>query len=208
MAQRGSHVDVISFARHGQTAVNAGGRLQGRLDEPLSALGAAQAHALADAFASERVTRVISSPLVRARETAAAIAARHTLTVEIDERLIELDYGAWDGVSLADVAPEDWAAWRADPAFAPPDGESLVAVTARVASFFADALGDDLVVAVSHVSPIKAAVCCALGVDERVTWRMQLSLASVTSVGSRPDRAPYLLSYNETAHLAAFSEPA
>jgi broad specificity phosphatase PhoE len=199
---------VISFARHGQTAVNAGGRLQGRLDEPLSALGAAQARALADVFASERVTRVVSSPLVRARETAAVIGARHSLTVEIDERLVELDYGAWDGVSLADVAPEDWATWRAHPAFAPPGGESLVAVTTRVASFFTDALGDDLVVAVSHVSPIKSAVCCALGIDERATWHMQLSLASVTRVGSRPDRAAYLLSYNETAHLAALSEPA
>ena len=103
---------MISFARHGQTAVNAGGRLQGRLDEPLSALGAAQARALADVFASERVTRVISSPLVRARETAAVIAARHSLTVEIDERLVELDYGAWDGASLGDVAPEDWAEWQ------------------------------------------------------------------------------------------------
>jgi probable phosphoglycerate mutase len=193
---------VISFARHGQTAVNAGGRLQGRLDEPLSELGATQARALADVFASEPVTRVVSSPLARALETAAAIAARHALTVEIDERLVELDYGAWDGVRLADVAPEDWAAWRADPSFAPPGGESLVAVTARVASFCTDVLGDDLVIAVSHVSPIKAAVCCALGIDERATWRMQLGLASVTRVGGRPDGSAYLLSYNETTHLA------
>ncbi len=192
---------MIAFARHGQTAVNAGGRLQGRLDEPLSEVGAAQARALADAFASEPVTRVVTSPLLRARDSAAAIAARHGLAVEIDERLIELDYGAWDGVRLADVAREDWAAWRADPAFAPPDGESLVAVTARVASFCADVLGDDLVVAVSHVSPIKAAVCTALGIDERATWRMQLSLASVTRVGARPDGSAYLLSYNETTHL-------
>ncbi len=196
---------MIAFTRHGQTAVNAGGRLQGRLDEPLSELGATQARALAEAFSSERVTRVVSSPLVRARDTAAAIATRHALTVEVDERLVELDYGAWDGVPLADVAPDDWAAWRADPAFAPPDGESLVAVTARVTSFCRDVLDEDLVVAVSHVSPIKAAVCWALGVDERATWRMQLGLASVSRLGGRPDRSAYLLSYNETAHLAAIS---
>jgi broad specificity phosphatase PhoE len=192
---------VIAFTRHGQTAVNAGGRLQGRLDEPLSELGVAQARALATLFEPEPVARVVSSPLVRARDTAAAIAARHTLAVEVDERLIELDYGAWDGVPLADVTAEEWAAWRADPSFAPPGGESLVDVTARVASFAADVLAEDLVVAVSHVSPIKAAVCCALAVDERATWRMQLGLASVTRVGARPDRSAYLLSYNETAHL-------
>jgi broad specificity phosphatase PhoE len=197
---------LISFARHGQTAVNAGGRLQGRLDEPLTELGVAQARVLADVFGSEPVARVVSSPLMRARQTAEAIAARHACTVEIDERLIELDYGAWDGVRLADIAPEDWAAWRADPGFAPPDGESLVAVNARVASFCTDVLGDDLVVAVSHVSPIKAAVCYALGIDERATWRMQLGLASVTRVAGRPDRGPYLLSYNETAHLAPLSD--
>ena len=148
---------------------------------------------------------MVSSPLVRARETAEAIAARHAVTIEIDDRLIELDYGAWDGVPLADIAPEDWAAWRADPAFAPPGGESLTSVNARVASFCTDVLGDDLVVAVSHVSPIKAAVCCALGIDERATWRMQLGLASVTRVGGRPDRGASLLSYNETGHLAALS---
>jgi probable phosphoglycerate mutase len=195
---------VIAFTRHGQTAVNAAGRLQGRLDEPLSELGQAQANALAELFASEAVTRVVASPLVRARDTAGAIAARHGLSVETDERLIELDYGAWDGTTLADIAADDWARWRADATFAPPGGESLVDVTARVASFVHDTVsgGTEVVIAVSHVSPIKAAVCCALGVDERATWRMQLGLASVTRVGTRPDGSPYLLSYNETAHLA------
>jgi probable phosphoglycerate mutase len=57
------------------------------------------------------------------------------------------------------------------------------------------------VVAVSHVSPIKAAVCIALGADERASWRMQLSLASITRVDARDDGRAYLLSFNETAHL-------
>jgi probable phosphoglycerate mutase len=198
---------VIAFTRHGQTAVNAAGRLQGRLDEPLSELGGGQARALAELFARERVTRVVSSSLVRARDTAAEVAGAHGLTVETDDRLIELDYGAWDGVALADIAGSDWAAWRDDPAFTPPSGESLIDVTRRIASFVAEtaatASGNDVVVAVSHVSPIKAAVCVALGIDESATWRMQLGLASVTRVGVRPDGNPFLLSYNETAHLAA-----
>ena len=53
--------------------------------------------------------------------------------------------------------------------------------------------GDDLVVAVSHVSPIKAAVAWALGVDERATLRMQLGLASITRIGARPDGSGYLV---------------
>jgi broad specificity phosphatase PhoE len=197
---------VIAFVRHGQTAVNAGGRLQGRLDAPLSELGLAQARALGSLFANERVTRVLTSPLARARDTAHEIAIRHDLPVEVDERLIELDYGDWDGLGLRDVPSADWAAWRADPTFAPPNGESLVAVTARVSSFVSDTLReDDAVVAVSHVSPIKAAVCCALAINERATWRMQLGLASVTRVGARPDASAYLLTYNESAHLTALA---
>jgi broad specificity phosphatase PhoE len=194
---------LIVFVRHGQTAVNRDGRLQGRLDAPLSDLGVEQARAIALALQHEPVARVVSSPLVRAFDTATSIAVCHPdVVVETDERLIELDYGTWDGVRLQDVPAADWAEWRADPEFTPPEGESLVAVTARVGAFVDDVLRTDgVVVAVSHVSPIKAAVCCALGVDERATWRMHLGLASITRVGGRPEGAPFLLSYNETGHL-------
>jgi broad specificity phosphatase PhoE len=147
------------------------------------------------------VTRVVSSPLSRAYDTAVAIADAHRLAVGVDERLIELDYGDWDGVPLADVPAAAWAAWRADPAFCPPGGEPLTAVTARVQQFCADAASDELVVAVSHVSPIKAAVCCALQIDERTTFRMQLGLASLTRIGNRADGTLYMVSFNETAHL-------
>jgi broad specificity phosphatase PhoE len=190
---------VIAFVRHGQTELNRGGRLQGRIDAPLSDHGSEQAAALARGLASEPVARVLSSPLRRARDTAAAIAARHGLVVEVDDRLIEIDYGSWDGRALTDVSPDDWAAWRNDPEFAPPGGERLSDVTARAFSFCADVLTDDLVVAVSHVSPIKAAVCTALRVDERVTWRMQLEVASVTRIGRRPDGSAYLIAFNDAS---------
>lgn len=195
---------MIVFVRHGQTAVNRDGRLQGRLDAPLSDFGGEQAAAIAGTLATEPVTRVVSSPLVRAFDTATAIAARHDdVVVETDERLIELDYGTWDGVRLQDVPAADWAAWRADPEFTPPEGESLAAVAVRVGAFVEEMLQrGGLVVAVSHVSPIKAAVCCALGIDEYATWRMHLGLASITRVDGRPDGTPFLLSYNESAHLS------
>ena len=193
---------MIAFARHGQTAINRDGRLQGRLDAPLSELGLEQARALGTVFAREDVTRVFSSPLQRARATAAEIAKAAGRDVEVDERLVELDYGEWDGLTLRELPAGSWERWRADPAFTPPGGESLVAVTTRVASFCEEFGAETGIVAVSHVSPIKAAVCNALGVDEGATWRMQLSLASISRVDTRPDGRPYLLSFNETAHLA------
>jgi broad specificity phosphatase PhoE len=197
---------MIDFVRHGQTAHNRDGLLQGRVDLELSERGLAQAERVAARYAGASIARVVSSPLRRARQTAAAIAAVTGCVLEIDDRLLELDYGEWDGRPLAEIRPERWAAWRADPNFAPPGGESLVEVTARVAEFCTELLAhDDRIVAVSHVSPIKAAVAWALGVSEGVTFRMQLGLASITTVGARPDGAGYLLSFNDSAHLV---EPA
>lgn len=198
---------MIAFVRHGQTELNRGGRLQGRIDAPLSPLGIEQAAAVGRGFAAEPVARVFSSPLQRARDTAAALAGPHGLEVEVDERLIELDYGDWDGSKLADVPPESWAAWRTDPEFAPPGGETLAGVGARVAAFCTDVLGDELVIAVSHVSPIKAAVCNALQVDDRVTWRMQLDLAAVTRIGRRPDGSPYLVGFNDSSLVKGVGLP-
>ena len=188
---------MIALVRHGQTAVNRAGRLQGRVDVALNELGTHQAAQLGLEFAREPVTRVLSSPLQRARDTAAPIARAHALAVDTDERLVEIDYGEWDERGLREIGPEEWERWRGDPMFAPPGGESLRRVHERVVDFCTEQLGDDLVVAVSHVSPIKAAVCWALGVDERATWRMFLDLASVSRIGSRDGNVPFLASYNE-----------
>ena len=194
---------MIHFVRHGQTAHNRDGRLQGRVDLALSELGVQQADLVASRFAGATIASVVSSPLRRARDTAAAIAAVVGCEADIDDRLLELDYGEWDGRPLAEIPGERWAAWIADPSFAPPGGESLVSVTARVESFCRDHAEADRAqtIAVSHVSPIKAAVAWALGVDERATFRMHLGLASITTVGSRPNGDAYLLSFNDSAHL-------
>ncbi len=195
----------IILVRHGRTDANASGLLQGHLDRPLDELGQRQAEATGRALAagSHPVTGIVASPLLRTRETAEAIAVACDAPVTIDERWIELDYGDWDGIALADVPAESWAAWRVDPEFAPPGGERLSDVTARVRAFCTDLVSADLVIAVSHVSPIKAAVCNALQVDQRVTWRMQLEVAAVTRIGSRPDGSPYLSSFNDASFVSA-----
>ena len=199
---------MISFVRHGETALNRDGRLQGRVDAELSPRGLEQVARLATRLSTWEIASVYSSPLTRARQTATAIAAVAGCEVEIDERLIELDYGEWDGLPLSEIRPKRGASQFADPNFAPPGGESLVAVQARVEAFCRDRLergdadkADGRVIAVSHVSPIKAAVTWALGVDTRATLRMRLSLASITNVGSAPNGGGYLASFNDDAHL-------
>ena len=193
---------MISFVRHGETAHNRDGRLQGRVDLELSERGAEQVARVAARLSASGVARVVSSPLRRARQTARAIADACGAAVEVDERLVEVDYGEWDGRLLAEIRAERHAGWMTDPAFTPPGGESLLAVTQRVAAFCQEefARGDEHVVAVSHVSPIKAAVVWALGVDERATLRMMLGLATITAIGARPDGSAYLVSFNDGAH--------
>ena len=188
---------MILFARHGQTAPNRAGQLLGRADPPLTGQGEAQAARLAAAVAAMEPGVVFSSPLARARATADAIAMRCGLPVVVDELLVEVDYGEWEGRSFTDFDADQLTRWRTDEAFAPPGGESLADVTARAAAFCERELDDRLVVAVSHVSPIKGATTWALGVGPLVAWRMRLDVASLTTIAP----GPTLLGFNETAHL-------
>jgi probable phosphoglycerate mutase len=204
----------VILVRHGRTAVNAQGRLSGRHDPELDELGERQVRAAAGAvqrLVDGRTVTVVTSPLVRCFQTAEAVrlACRGVEPRPmVDDRFIELDYGDWDGRKLSDVPPESWTRWREDPGFAPPGGETLTSVTARVSEGVRDWVsrrpGEVLVVA-SHVSPIKAAVIWALGVGEQATWRLRLSNASVTSLDVivRPsgEVSATVTAFNETSHL-------
>jgi len=190
---------VLVLVRHGQSELNAAGRLAGRLDTPLTELGVVQAKAMSASLADlGEPVEVISSPLRRARDTAAAIG----LPVVVDERWIELDYGPYDGQLLGDVPAEMWARWRSDASYTPPGGESLAALGRRVREACEELLGDPdrLTVVVSHVSPIKAGVAWALGVGDEVAWRMFLAPASITMIGHGA-AGPSLYAFNVTSHL-------
>ena len=177
---------MIVFARHGQTAPNREGLVLGRADPDLTEDGHRQADQLAATLATEPVTAILASPLLRARQTAEPIGAACGIPVVVDERLIEIDWGTWEGRSTGTLSQSDVDRWKADKGTAP-EGESLDALAQRVGSFCTEHLEDGLVVAVSHVSPIKAAAAWAMGVDGAVAWRMYL--ASRRSPGS--DRAAH-----------------
>jgi broad specificity phosphatase PhoE len=192
---------LLILVRHGESTANAAGLLVGRLDAPLTERGLVQAKSLAPVLGD--VTRVISSPLGRARSTAEALGVG--VPVEIDDRWIEVDYGEFDGQPLGSVPAEVWTRWRSDPEFRPAGGESLAEAGARVRSaceelFATDgegARGPGSVVVVSHVSPIKAATCWALGLGDQGAWRLYLATASVTRIAWGPG-GPVLRRFNET----------
>ena len=189
---------MLIVVRHGRTEANASGLLLGRADPPLDATGRTQASAVAAALAPfPRGTRIISSPLRRARETASLIARDGP--VEIDDRWIELDYGEYESTPIVDVPEETWARWRSDPTFAPDGGESIRSLGARVASSCTELLSeleDRDVIVVTHVSPVKAAVAWALGVGDEIAWRSFVTPGSITRIGARRGM-PALLSFNE-----------
>jgi len=189
---------VLYLVRHGQTAANAAGLIQGQTDPGLSDLGRQQAAALAAILPAKTAAAIIASPLRRARETAAAFApdAPHFV---VDRRWIELAYGDFEGLPVAEVRQEMWDRWMADPEWAPPGGESHASVARRVAEaceeLSAMAAEHDVIV-VTHVNPIKMAVAWALGADPRIAMRTFVHLASVTTIAIAPAGHPVLTGFS------------
>lgn len=186
---------LLTLLRHGRTVANAGGLLQGHADNPLDDEGHRQAAAAAKMLG--RVDMVITSPLLRARETAAHLGG----AASVDQRWIELDYGDWDAKPLADVPADVWARWRTDLDLRPPGGETLNELGSRTRDALEELARAELpdhVVVVSHVSPIKAAIAWALGTDDLVSWRMRLTTGSYSQI-NLAGPAPSLVSFNLVA---------
>ena len=189
----------LIFVRHGQTDANAAGLLLGRSDPPLNDAGRAQAGAIAARVAPYGPDRVVTSPLRRTVQTAEIVGAACGLPIAVEDRLVEVDYGEYDGLPFTELPADLVRQWRTDADFAPPGGESLASVGVRMAALSRELLADvdrAPVVAVSHVSPIKAAVCWALGLPDLASWRMRLDNASMTRLAPGPE-GPVLLSFNE-----------
>ena len=164
----------VLLLRHGETEWNREARLQGRDDSPLTARGREQAESLARFAASLGARRVISSPLGRARSTATVIAAACGVPLELADALVEIDFGACSGGTMAEGErrfPGLIEARQRDRWHHPwPAGESYVEVLARAAGWLAEAgelRSDPPTVIVAHQS-LHRALRVALGVSTRV----------------------------------------
>jgi probable phosphoglycerate mutase len=179
---------LVLFVRHGQTPTT-GKVLPGRAPGlHLSEAGTAQAQAAADAIATlKSVDAVYSSPLERARETAAPIAAARGLKVQPERGLLELDIGEWTGEELKKVSrTPEWKVVQGHPSgFRFPGGESFVDLQARIVATIdrlAAAHRGGTIVAVSHADTIKAAVGHAMGTHLDMFQRITISPCSITAV--------------------------
>ncbi len=188
---------MLFLVRHGRTAINVGNKLQGRIDHPLDEVGRQQAIEIASVL--KNIDRVISSPLIRAKQTADAFG----LPIEIDQRFIELDYGDFDGMLQKEVPATTWNEWRRNINFRPPNGETLVELDVRVREALSELSNEARsknVVVVSHVSPIKAAIAWTIGTEIGSSWRMILDRASISRI-EITENGPSMRGFNDTSHL-------
>jgi broad specificity phosphatase PhoE/ribonuclease HI len=199
----------LMLLRHGQTELSVERRYSGRGNPSLTELGRRQADAAA-AYLGQRggISAVVSSPLQRAYDTAAAAAKALGLDVTVDDDLIETDFGDWEGLTFGEAAQRDpvlHGQWLRDTGVAPPGGgESFDVVAKRVRRARTRIIaehGDATVLVVSHVTPIKTVLRLALDAGQGILYRLHLDLASLSVAEFYPDGGSSVRLVNQTAYL-------
>jgi len=188
----------IYLIRHGETAWNADGRLLSFTDEPLNRRGTTQARDLAGSFAAKHWDRAFTSPRIRARRTAEIILAgsNDPPPLTVDERLVEMDFGPYEGWSDAALDADPVAVTRRRDGAQLPGIETETSVEARARSFFADLTdegGTTLVVGHGRMLRILIATC-VLGVPAGVSAHLRMRNCRPALV--EPGRVPLLLGFN------------
>jgi ribonuclease H / adenosylcobalamin/alpha-ribazole phosphatase len=199
---------VTLLLRHGQTPMSVQKRYSGRTDAPLTDTGIRQAAAAAKRLAPAGIDAIVTSPLQRAVRTAEEVAATTGIPVLTDDGFRETDFGAWEGLTFAEVRerwPSEVTTWLADPSVAPPGGESFTDVSERVTAALHRVLAGracQTVLIVSHVTPIKTLVAAALLASPAALYRMHLDVAALCEIDWYADGPAVLRSFNDTSHLS------
>ena len=189
---------LLLLVRHGQTEWTEQRRLQGSsADEPLSAAGCEQVRRLRDDLEAFGVDAAVSSPLRRARQTAAELG--HP-SAALDERWAEADLGDWSGATvemLQEEAADDYAAWR-DGRLTPPGGEPFESMAERVGAAAETARRNGgHVLVTTHGGPIRAACHALLGLAPHQLT--PVAPASLTAISL--DTQPRLVVFNRTPEI-------
>lgn len=199
---------TVVLVRHGRSTANASGVLAGRSKGVgLDAHGVEQARQMADRLTGLELAGVVTSPMQRCRQTAAAITGT-SASADVEHGINECDYGHWQGRKLADLSGESlWSTIQEHPSAAVfPGGESLLnmqfravsAIRARAAQFQASH-GDHAVwVAVSHGDVIKSVLADALGTHLDLFQRIIVHPASISVITYTANR-PYVVAVNTQA---------
>ncbi len=194
--------------RHGQTALSTERRFAGRGDIPLTEVGQRQGAAAAGRLAARGgIDVIVTSPLQRALRTAEMVAEATGAPLEVEEDLVEADFGKWEGLTFAEASargPDEVSAWLGSADVAPPGGESFAAVGRRVVAALDRLLAaheSRTLLLVSHVTPIKTLACRAMLAPPAALFRIYLDVASLCEIDWYSDGPAVVRSLNDTAHL-------
>jgi alpha-ribazole phosphatase len=198
----------VYLIRHGETTWNSLMKFQGQTDIPLSDLGRQQAERLSRRLACERFTACYASDLTRAYETAKIVSIPHTLAVQKIPSLRELNFGAWEGLTSAEIKSsyreevKQW--WKSPLTTRIPGGETLAEMVVRAMEALKTIVGshqEGNVLVVSHGGAIRSIVGSVLGMDLNQYWRLRLDNASLNIVDFPKWEKGILMLFNDCAHL-------
>mgnify|MGYP005906701635 CR=1 FL=1 len=199
---------TLYLVRHGETVWNKTGKYQGRTDVALSEKGKAQAAKTAEWFQGVQLDGVISSPLVRAVNTARGIAEYQHLPIEKDERLREISFGDWEGKTYDEIEAI-WpgmieAMYHDAGTLQLPHGESFAECQKRCMEAVHSLIqrGDGKAYAlICHGAALRTIICGMIDIPLARSWNMSLSNASVSAIQIYPGDMNVLHMLNFTDHL-------
>ena len=201
------NITRITAIRHGETAWNVDTRIQGQLDIGLNAKGRWQAERAGAALAGDDIDAVYSSDLWRAYDTALSVAKPHGRTVQTDETLRERGFGEFEGKTFAEIEaamPEQAMQWRKRvPDFAPPGGESLLQLRARVMQciqMLAEQNVGKHIVIVSHGGVMDVLYRAATGLDIQAARTWDLHNAAINRLLWNGEHLS-LVGWADTTHI-------
>ena len=195
----------LLLVRHGETEWNQQRRYQGQTDIPLNEIGREQALTIAPRMKAYDIDVVYSSDLKRAFETAAIISESVGMDIQPDQRLRELSFGVFEGLTFAQIEeqwPKELAAWMIDRSNTPPEGESMEQFAARLDDFLVHIRAnhqDETVLIVSHGGSLKQIIRTLLGLNGSTGWTFKLSNCSLTEISLYDP--PLLARLNDRGHF-------
>ena len=212
MAEKEITVGLFILVRHGQTAGNRDKIYRGRWDLPLDEDGLDQVERAGRALGSLHLDAIYTSPLLRTRQTAEAVARHQAVEPVVEEGLLDIDYGQWTRQPDERIAREQarlYRLWHARPQEVVfPRGEGLAQVRRRVEDMFvrlAPRHAAETVALVGHRVSVKMMLLVALGLDDSAFWKVQVDTASLSALRHHDD-GWQLLFANETCHLKELGE--
>lgn len=202
----------ILLVRHGETAWNREGRYQGRTDIPLSPDGQTQVRALGARLRHLPITVAIASPLSRARTTAEAILEGRATPLELDDGLVEISHGGWEGQLASDIElshAEMFGTWRSAPERhvpAGPGAETLGDVEERAWPVFLRAISrlgpDDTALIAAHDAVNRVLLCRVLGLPLSRVWMFRQAPATLNVLSGPSVGELQVVRLNDSEHVA------